>query len=166
MNVADVGKVIRSYRKASGLSQKDLAKLGGLSRATLNYLESGRDIEVGAGKLLALLECLGIPLGLPHDVDRSHDDQVVEKAAKAINGKGRKRLTGQAVLEALATGQAPAEWQGQIGQFLEEVPEEVILAAVRSAAARSGASAKEIWKKARHLAKSMETQRGLWLKSA
>ncbi|MEK9736372.1 MAG: helix-turn-helix transcriptional regulator, partial [Candidatus Nanopelagicales bacterium] len=56
LTVAAVGAVIRAYRKASGLSQKDLAKLGGVSRATLNYLESGReDMEIGASRLFALL---------------------------------------------------------------------------------------------------------------
>ena len=47
MKVSAVGAVIRSYRKASGISQKDLAAMVGISRATLNYLESGRDIEIG-----------------------------------------------------------------------------------------------------------------------
>ena len=36
LSVAAMGSVIRAHRKASGLSQKDLAKAAGVSRATLN----------------------------------------------------------------------------------------------------------------------------------
>lgn len=163
MNVAAIGGVIRAYRKASGLSQKDLAKLGGVSRATLNYLESGRDIEIGAGKLLALLDALGIPLGVPADVDRAYDDAVVEQAGKAITGKGRRKLPAATLLEALATGRVPAGFEAQVGQFMETAPEDVVLAAVRSASARAGVPVKEIWKKSRTLAKALDCHRQVWV---
>ena len=60
MKVSEVGAVVRAYRKATGISQKELAALVGISRATLNYLESGREGEIGASKLLAMLELLEI----------------------------------------------------------------------------------------------------------
>jgi transcriptional regulator with XRE-family HTH domain len=163
MKVAAVGSVIRAYRKASGVSQKDLAGMVGISRATLNYLESGRDIEIGAGKLLSLLELLGIPFGVPPGVDREHDDAVLEGAAKAASGK--VKLPRKAVVEALATGRVPDGTDGPLAALLEDTPEPAILAIVRAVSAGSGQTPKAVWKNGRTLAKAVGCSRRVWLVS-
>lgn len=163
ITVAQVGTVIRAYRKASGVSQKDLAKWGGVSRATLNYLESGRDdIEVGAGRLFSLLAVLGIPLSIPRGVDRSGDEQLLERTLKA-QGKGKKRLAEGDLMEALASGKIPPGTEAALGTFLEGAPQGVGLAALRLASARSGNPAKEISKNARSLAKALHVGGAAWL---
>jgi len=165
MNVAELGSVIRAYRKASGLSQKELAKMAGVSRATLNYLESGREIEVGASKLLSLLTVLGIPVGVPAGIDHAHDDAVLDQAGKAITGAGRRRLPRHVLMEALGSGKVPAGFEAQIAQFMETAPEEVVLAAVRAASQRSDLPPKDIWKRARSLAKAVDSSRQVWLRT-
>ena len=163
LSVAAVGTTIRAYRKASGVSQKDLATWGGVSRATLNYLESGRDdMEIGAGKLFALLAVLGVPLGIPDDVDRAGDEALVEATLKAL-GKGKKRLAEGDLMEALASGKIPPGADAPLTAFLAGAPQGVGLAAVRLAAARSGNPAKEISKKARALAKALHVGGAAWL---
>jgi transcriptional regulator with XRE-family HTH domain len=161
MKVAAVGSVIRAYRKASGISQKDLAVMVGISRATLNYLESGRDIEIGAGKLLALLELLEIPFGVPPGVDRDHDDLVLERAARAAAGKAR--LPRRVVVEALATGRVPDGADGPLATLLEGTPEPAILAIVRAVSAGSGQTPKAVWRNGRALAKAVGCTRPVWL---
>jgi transcriptional regulator with XRE-family HTH domain len=161
MKVAAVGSVIRAYRKASGVSQKDLASMVGISRATLNYLESGRDLEIGAGKLLALLDLLGVPFGLPPGVDREHDDDVLEQAAKAASGKSK--LPRKLVVEALATGRVPEGSDGALASLLEETPEPAILAIVRAVSAGSGQTPKAVWKNGRTVAKAVGCTRRVWL---
>ena len=163
MKVATVGNVVRSYRKSSGVSQKDLAQMVGISRATLNYLESGRDIEIGAGKLLALLAVLGIPFAIPGDVDPAADSAVVDRTAKAITGKGRKKLHGKVVVEALSSGRVPIGFEWQMTQYLETVPEPIALASVRAASASSGLAAQVIWRNGRTLAKAVNCTREVWL---
>ena len=165
LSVASMGSVIRAHRKASGLSQKDLAKAAGVSRATLNYLESGReDMEIGASKLLALLEVLGIPVGVPADVSRGADESTVE-AALASLGKGRKLAEGD-LMEALASGRIPPKAEAGLAAFLEHEPEGAGPAAVRLAAARSGNPAKEISRNGRALAKALHMECPLWLGGA
>ena len=171
LTVAEVGTTIRAYRKASGVSQKDLAKWGGVSRATLNYLESGRDdMEIGAGKLFALLAVLGVPVGipsgpggsLPGQVDRAGDEELVDSALKAL-GKGKKRLAEGDLMEALASGKIPPGADASLTAFLAGAPQGVGLASVRLAAARSGNPAKEISKNARALTKSLHIEGAPWL---
>lgn len=161
MKVAAVGSVVRGYRKASGVSQKDLAVMAGISRATLNYLESGRDLEIGAGKLLALLDLLGIPFVLPPGVDREHDDVVLERVARAAAGKGK--LPRKTVVEALATGRVPEGADQALRSLLDDTPEPDVLAVVRSVSAGSGQTPKAIWKNGRALAKSLGCERRVWL---
>jgi transcriptional regulator with XRE-family HTH domain len=160
MKVAAVGSVIRAYRKASGVSQKDLAGMVGISRATLNYLESGRDIEIGAGKLLALLDLLAVPFSVPSGIDREHDDEVLESAARAVAGK---RLPRKVVVEALATGRAPQGSEPALRSLLDDTAEPEILAIVRAVAAGSGQQPKAVWKNGRAVAKAVGSTRRVWL---
>lgn len=165
LSVAAMGSVIRAHRKASGLSQKDLAKAAGVSRATLNYLESGReDMEIGASKLLTLLEVLGIPVGVPAEVSRDADEATVG-AALASLGKGRKLTEGD-LMEALASGRIPPKAEAGLAAFLEHSPDGSGPAAVRLAAARSGNPAKEIGRNGRALAKALHIACPLWLGGA
>lgn len=164
-SVSSVGAVIRAYRKASGLSQKDLARLGGVSRATLNYLESGRDdLDVGAAKLLAVMSALGVPLGIPSTVDRPRDEDLLSYALRGL-GKGKKRLAEGSLIEALASGRVPPGTEQSLGAFLESAAPGVGLAAIRLAAARSGNPPKEIAKNARALVKTLHISSPEWLRA-
>jgi transcriptional regulator with XRE-family HTH domain len=160
MKVAAVGSVIRAYRKASGVSQKDLAGMVGISRATLNYLESGRDIEIGAGKLLALLDLLAVPFSVPSGIDRAHDDDVLESAARAVAGK---KLPRKVVVEALATGRAPEGSEQALRSLLDDTAEPEILAIVRAVAAGSGQQPKAVWRNGRAIATAVGSTRKVWL---
>jgi transcriptional regulator with XRE-family HTH domain len=55
MNLTEIGQRIRDRREELGLSQDRLAKLGGLSRVTINQLETGSIGDLGVSKLLNLL---------------------------------------------------------------------------------------------------------------
>lgn len=158
MKVSEVGGVVRAYRKATGVSQKELASLIGISRATLNYLESGRDIEIGASKLLALLTLLGIPFSVPDAVDREHDDKVLDRSVKAVKGK----LSRKVVVEAFATGRPPAGSESALLRLLEEASDEAAFAIIRAVSGGSGQPPKAVWKHARALARTLGSARALW----
>lgn len=162
LSVASLGAVVRAHRKASGLSQKDLARAAGVSRATLNYLESGReDMEIGASKLLALLDVLGIPVAVSATVDRTADEAAVA-AALADLGKGVRLKEGD-LMEALASGRVPPGAEEGIRAFLTGAPAGAGPAAIRLAAARSGNPPKEISRNGRSLAKALQVACPEWL---
>ena len=62
VDLAEIGKVFKAARRASGRTQAELARSLGMSRATLSALENGRCGEVGVRKLSALLESVGLNL--------------------------------------------------------------------------------------------------------
>lgn len=64
MDIAEVGSLIRQERIKKGLTQKDLAAACGLSRATVNGIESGKAHELGFGRVAALGGCLGLEVSV------------------------------------------------------------------------------------------------------
>ena len=165
MKVAEVGGLVRSYRKASGLSQKVLASRVGMSRATLNVLESGRDIEIGAGKLFALLDVLGIPFVAPVEIDRAADEATIDRMLAALaddDGKRAKRLPRRLLVEALTSGRVPLDYDQQLAAVLDGADEPAVLAVIRTTAANGDLSPKDVWKNGRSLAKATGCTRSLW----
>ena len=59
-----LGERIAEYRRKLKLSQTDLSRKAGISRATLDALENGRAGELGFSKITRLLAALGLELTL------------------------------------------------------------------------------------------------------
>ena len=59
--IKDFGKLIRTTRKAQGLSQTDLAGISGTGRRIISEIENGKT-SVSIGKLLQILTALGLSL--------------------------------------------------------------------------------------------------------
>lgn len=64
MDMTELGKAIRSRRKALGLSQSAVAEPNGMSRVTLSHLENGKLQELGIRKVLAICATLRLELFL------------------------------------------------------------------------------------------------------
>lgn len=64
VNLISIGDRIAERRKTLKLSQAELARKAGLSRATLDALENGRAGELGFSKVTKLLAALGLELTL------------------------------------------------------------------------------------------------------
>lgn len=66
MSLAQIGEKIRKLRIHAGLPQSQLARLYGLSRATISQLENGTLNDLGLTKLVAVMEILGIEMKVSH----------------------------------------------------------------------------------------------------
>ena len=64
LTLSSIGSQIASKRKTARMSQSELAKTVGVSRATLDALENGRMGELGYTKITKLLTALGLELKL------------------------------------------------------------------------------------------------------
>jgi HTH-type transcriptional regulator / antitoxin HipB len=60
MTLVDLGPLLRLARREAKLSQEQLAKPLGMSRATISAIESGRCEEIGFAKLASLLDLVGL----------------------------------------------------------------------------------------------------------
>lgn len=50
---------VKALRESKGLTQEKLAEIAGVSRVTLSHIESGEDVSVTSGTLLAIAKALG-----------------------------------------------------------------------------------------------------------
>jgi len=64
LHLISIGSQIAERRKTLKLSQAELARKAGVSRATLDALENGRAGELGFSKLTKLLAAVGLELKL------------------------------------------------------------------------------------------------------
>ena len=64
LHLISIGSLIAERRKTLKLSQAELARKAGVSRATLDALENGRAGELGFSKLTKLLAAVGLELKL------------------------------------------------------------------------------------------------------
>ena len=62
MNLQEFGAHIAQLRKAKKVSQQELSKDLGISRATISSLENGTSSDVGIKKILQILDYLGYEL--------------------------------------------------------------------------------------------------------
>ena len=75
-----LGPQIALRRKDLGLSQSDLARKAGISRATLDALENGRSGELGFSKVANILSALGLELKLQEaNLQRPTLDELLEE---------------------------------------------------------------------------------------
>ena len=84
MELAELGASIRRTRLASGISQAQLARMAGVSRATINYAETGRS-AIGADALLRILPPLGLSIASTRSVAGREDRPAVELLATSVS---------------------------------------------------------------------------------
>jgi transcriptional regulator with XRE-family HTH domain len=78
-------------RKARRLSQSELARKAGISRATLDALENGRSGELGFSKISKILSSLGLELKLQEATPRRPTlDELLEED-RDDQSMGRRR---------------------------------------------------------------------------
>ncbi len=80
LDLISIGSRIAQRRKTLKLSQSELARKAGLSRATLDALENGRTGELGFSKVTKLLAALGLELTLqPASSQRPTLDELMQE---------------------------------------------------------------------------------------
>lgn len=62
MDLIEIGSLVKEARKTRSLTQAELARQSGMSRTTLNALENGQLSELGVGRLIRLLNVIGLEL--------------------------------------------------------------------------------------------------------
>jgi transcriptional regulator with XRE-family HTH domain len=155
MNLADIGHLVQTRREALGLSQARLARLGGLSRATINQLENGSLVDLGA----ALLNLLGMDLAAQTRAPRA---QALALLSQTASVSYKTALIPEALTRALVDGALPAALVPQVATLLDEAPLPLIVASVEEVAARTHTPPKTLWKHLTAWAHELQSPRAAW----
>lgn len=159
MNLTSIGQLVQRRRQALGLSQARLAKLSGLSRATINQLETGTIVDLGAAKLMVLLELLGVTLDA---AERPARDHALVLASQTASVSYREVLKPEALAAAMVEGRLPAEITPHVATLLDEAPLTIIVGAVEEVARNTQCPAKTLWKHVLQWAHDLQSPRAVW----
>ena len=159
MNLHEIGKLVRERRDTLGLSQNRLAKLAGLSRATINQLETGALVDLGVIKLACLLELVGLTFEA-HARTTPHRGLLM--ASRTASVSYRTQLDAAQLAKALATGEVPPGLLPHVATFLDEAPLPLVVSAVEEAAKRGRVPPKRIWQHVVRWASEINSLRRVW----
>jgi transcriptional regulator with XRE-family HTH domain len=125
MRIHELGQAIRNARRARNLTQAQLAKTAGISRETLNLLESGLVRDLGIRKVLAVLEELGLALTVEL-VSRSRQPNYLRMACTSANVSFKSALTEDELVHAIVTGKVPAGRAAHLRSLFDEAPADLL----------------------------------------
>jgi len=159
MNLHEIGKLVHERRDTLGLSQDRLAKLAGLSRATINQLETGALVDLGVIKLACLLELVGLTFEA-HARATPHRGLLMASRTASVSYK--TQLDATQLAKALATGEVPPGLLPHVATFLDEAPLPLVVSAVEEAAKRGRVPPKRIWQHVVRWASEINSPRRVW----
>jgi transcriptional regulator with XRE-family HTH domain len=160
MQFIEIGIAVRDRREELGLSQKALAKLAGLSRATVNQLERGTLHDLGIAKLVKLLGLLGLDLAARR-VQRPARGLLIASRTASVGYK--HALDAGSLSHALASGEIPQGMEPHLAVLLDEAPLPIVVMAVEDAARRQGVPPKRIWRNLTRWAAELQSPRRVWV---
>ena len=156
-----IGPTVLKRRQALGLTQTALARLAGLSRATVNGLERGSLADLSMGRLGRLLQVMG--LRLQWEPARGASDQALAQAAQMCSVSYSDALPPGVLAAALASGVLPQAYGAHMITLVDEVPLPVVVGAVEAAAAQGGVPAAKVWKHIGAWARAQKSPRKEWI---
>lgn len=160
MNLADIGLIVQTRREALGLSQARLARLSGLSRATINQLENGSLVDLGTHRLLSLLHLLGMDLTAQTRTPRT---QALALLSQTASVSYKTALMPDALAQALVSGELPDALLPQVSTLIDEAPLPLIVSGLEEVAQRTHTPPKTLWKNLTAWAQALQSPRTAWV---
>ncbi len=159
MNLCEIGLLVRKRREGLGLSQERLAKLAGLSRATINQLETGTLVDLGVTKLISLMGLVGLQFQASTHAPSRHG---LLMASRTASVSYKTPLEAGQLAKAMATGDMPAALTPHMATLLDEAPLSLVVSAVEEAARRGHVPPRRVWQHLVRWAHELRSPRRAW----
>lgn len=162
-----LGLAVRQRRLEMGISQAALARLSGLSRTTVNQLESGAVKDLSVTRAERLLGVVGLRLGVPDASGRSASLPRVRSsplalAARTAGVSYARQMPVPELARALVDGVVSERWQPHVRALLDEAPVSLLAAVVDELHLDRGVPRAVVWGRMRSLAAQLACARELW----
>jgi transcriptional regulator with XRE-family HTH domain len=165
--IIELGSAIQVRRIDMGLTQTGLAKLGGLSRATVNQLENGTAKDLSLARASRLLSVLGLSVSVSAPRAKSGQkvtgkNSALELAARTSSVSYTLSMNPVQLREALVSGKVPSKFEAHLGTLLDEAPIALLAAVVEQLHTELNIERARLWKTLRTLAKDLKSDREIW----
>jgi len=160
--LAELGIAVRTRRADMGLTQAALARLSGLSRATVNQMEAASLADLSLQRVSRLLGVLGLSFTLTGQRPATGKTPALTLAARSASVSYRSSLTADTLRTALLSGEAPAAFRPHLATLLDEATPALLAAVVEQLHEEERVPRAEVWQRMRALARGFRSARGLW----
>jgi DNA-binding XRE family transcriptional regulator len=165
----ELGHSVRQRRTDIALTQATLAQLSGLSRATINQIETGTIRDLSLSRTVRLLNVVGLKVQVsparerllvatPSEAPRS----ALALAAQTASVSLRSALSAAQVRDAFCTGEIEPDFLPHVFTLLDEAPVSLLARVVEELHAQTGAAHAAVWRTMRQLARRLKSGRALW----
>lgn len=151
-----------------GLTQTTLARLSGLSRATVNQVENGTVKDLSLNRAAKLLGVLGLSVTVaaprPKSLqNKSSKSSALDLAARTASVSYRVAMSASDLREVFTSDTVPIGFLPHIHTLLDEAPVSLLASVVEQLHLELGVERTQVWKKMRELANRLKSSRELWL---
>ena len=166
--ILELSAAVRTRRADMGLTQTTLAKLCGLSRATVNQVENGTIRDLSLTRATKLLGILGLSVTVSAPRPKSHLHQTakssaLEIAARTASVSYRVAINADQLRDVFTADRVPTDFLPHIYTLLEEAPVSLLASMVEELHLELSVERMLVWKKMRELARRLKSSRDLWL---
>ena len=164
--LTELSSAVQQRRSDMGLSQTRLAKLSGLSRATVNELEKGKINDLSIRRTAQLLGVLGLSLNIsaPRPKSRKSEGKspALDLAARLASVSYRESISAHELQQGLLTGEYPDKFTPHVRTFLDEASVTMLAGVVEQLHQENGVDRVEAWQRMREMARVLKTIRAIW----
>lgn len=155
--------LVKRQRAEMGLTQERLAELAGLSRVTINQLETGKITNLSLTNAEQLANVLGYGLGVTGAREKKGEgSQALDTAARTASVAYGDVIPAETLRSAFLKGVVPPNYIPQLRALLDEAPVGVLSAIAKQLEREDGVRAKATWQKMRQLAAALGCTRKIW----
>jgi transcriptional regulator with XRE-family HTH domain len=159
----ELGCAVRERRQDMGMTQATLARLSGLSRATVNQLENATAKELGIARAQRVMAVVGLSVVVTgaRNSARSATPALL-KAARAASVSYREVMGAETLAAALGGDAVPVAFMPHVRSLLEEASVALLAEVVEDLHARRGTPHADVWRRMRQLAQEFMVSREIW----
>lgn len=163
--IHELGHALRARRSEMGLSQARVAALSGLSRQTVNQIETCSAPDLGLNKAERLASVLGLMLHV--DAGRSRVNKLprmkpLSRAAAMASVSYKTRLAAPTLKRILVTGQVAEKYLPHVHALLDDAPVSLLGAVAEQLHEEANISREAVWRNYRNLARQVKSRREIW----
>lgn len=159
----ELGCAVRERRQDMGITQATLARLSGLSRATVNQLENATAKELGISRAQRVMGALGLSVVITGARASARSATLpLLKAARAASVSYRDVMDADTLAAALSGAAVPAAFMPHVRSLLDEASVALLAEVVEDLHARCGMPRADVWRRMRQLAQEFMVSREIW----
>jgi transcriptional regulator with XRE-family HTH domain len=163
---SELSHIVRARRTEMGLTQATVARLCGLSRATVNQIEAGNIRDLSLSRTANLLAVLGVSIvfsAFRHaSVSGKPRMSAMQRAAQSASVSFKTSLPIDVLEEALSNATVPDRFAHHLNEVLESSSVALLADLVNEVHEARNLERKKVWDNMRQLAKELGTRREMW----